>query len=145
MQSLYLPPSIIARERTAVVTLLFTIKPNFERINMKKVFILASVLALTACGGLKLATPTEADVTQAKSTFPEYTLEEMQAGFSLYNQHCSTCHALQDPKHFTEEQWRQIVPNMVNEAINRRGAQISDDDQEAILKYVISVSNAARQ
>lgn len=114
---------------------------------MKKLLVLSGIaaLVLTACGGAKLAAPTEENVEVGQQAFAGTTLLELTHGYDLYQTHCGTCHSLHDPVNYTEDQWRSIVPKMVNQAINRRGAQISKADSEQILKYVVTMSNSGRQ
>lgn len=106
---------------------------------MKKTSIILATIVLSACGSVKLITPTQADVDRMSDTYPEYTLAELTQGKSLYEQKCDRCHGLKDPAGYTREQWHQITPKMVEKA-NKRQQTISSEEGALIEKYLITMS-----
>jgi mono/diheme cytochrome c family protein len=105
-----------------------------------KILILATILFLASCS-VQLMTPMQSDVDRVKTKFPDYTLAELNEGKALYEQNCGNCHGLKRPSSEPEAEWKEIVPEMVQKA-NRKGSKIDTRQQELILKYVITMSNA---
>jgi mono/diheme cytochrome c family protein len=105
---------------------------------MKRITIAACVLLLSACA-TKLIEPTEADISRVKTKYPEYTVEQLQKGKSLYVQHCGNCHGLYKPSSQSEAEWTKIVPWMSNKVNKQQPNTLSTNDQELILKYVITM------
>ena len=75
---------------------------------------------------------------ETSNTNQNITNEAFNRGKTLYETHCGTCHELQDPKSFTEEQWVNIVPSMVH-LVNEKSVVIDDQSKEDILKYVLAM------
>lgn len=105
--------------------------------------IVASIAFMASCGSAQLASPTETDLERASAANPEITLAELTRGYELYTANCNKCHGLEDPKEYTEEQWRRLVPAMVPKA-NRKGSNLTPEDENLILQYVLAMGPNAK-
>lgn len=106
---------------------------------MKKLSILTLfAFTIAACAPLILVTPSQGDVDRISSTYPNYTLTELNEGKSLYMTNCSTCHKLKNPQARTAEQWKTIVPKMVTRA-NKKTPTIDAKTEASILKYLTTM------
>lgn len=56
---------------------------------------------------------------------------EVAKGESIYANSCHSCHKLFDPKDFSEERWKQIIPPMVKKA------KLEPENGDLILAYVL--------
>ena len=110
---------------------------------MKKLTLALSLLIITACS-VKLMTPIQSDVDRVSHKFPGYSLAELEQGKANYENKCTMCHGLKNPKSESEEEWRKIVPNMVK-AANKKTETIDPKTEESILKYVITMSSAPKR
>lgn len=108
----------------------------------KHVLFIAGTLFLFGCASAKLMTPTQADVDRVQSKYPNYSLADLNAGKLLYENNCGNCHGLKDPASRSEEKWKKVVPEMVAK-VNKKSKVLSEQDQEHILKYVVTMSSAA--
>lgn len=110
---------------------------------MKRIIVIATTIVFAGCATVKLATPTQQDVERVSAKYPGYSLTDLDHGKMLFEQHCSDCHRLKDPTKRSEEQWESIVPKMVKNVNKKEGANtLSADDQQAILKYLVTMSGA---
>lgn len=110
---------------------------------MKKTLLITATIILTGCMSAKFATPSQTDVDRVKTNYPDYTLAELTQGEKLYKQHCGLCHKLQKPSSQSEDGWKKIVPPMISKANRKENITISTNDQENILRYVITMSKAS--
>ena len=99
-------------------------------------------ILLTGCFSAKLLIPTQADVDRVYAKFPDYSLAELNNGKILFEQHCGNCHGLKNPSSRTEEQWKEIIPEMTVKVNKKEENVLDEHDQELILRYVITMSNA---
>jgi len=100
-----------------------------------------SLLAVFACGTVKLVTPMQTDVERGAAKFPGLTIEDLYKGKIIYEQACMKCHSLKNPTSRNEMKWRKIVPKMVLKANNKAGKELIDaKSQEILLKYLITMS-----
>lgn len=113
---------------------------------MKRIATFAMCLFLAACASSSSSTggansvPTEADVARIQVKFPDATLAKLETGRSSYVEDCQTCHALKDPKDFSEERIRMIVPAMAEKANQKAGRVVVDSEEEiAIMQYMIAI------
>lgn len=106
----------------------------------KTASISSVILLLTACSA-KLVTPTQEDVNRVETKFPGYTLSELNEGKALYTNYCGNCHGLKKPSSESEKEWNHIVPEMVG-MINKDQLILNAEEQEKILKYVVTMSTA---
>jgi cytochrome c2 len=111
---------------------------------MRKILLLAFIVIVSACGTVKLLTPTQADADRGTQKFTGYTLADLNQGKTLFEQDCAKCHRLKRPESRNEEQWNKIVPKMVKKANKEAGTEkINQADQDLILHYLITM-NAAK-
>ncbi len=96
--------------------------------HMKIYFSLAALLVVViiGCSSTK-TTETTAPSTAAASPASDH-------GKALYEANCTKCHALKDPKAFSEEKLRKMVPIMAAKA------KIDAETQSQILTYVLAVN-----
>lgn len=105
-------------------------------------FFAAGVILLFGCASVQLITPSQADVERVQTKYPDYSLTQLNRGKQLYENNCGACHGLKDPASRSEEKWKKIVPEMVGK-VNKKTTVLNQQDQEDILKYVITMSSAA--
>ncbi len=110
---------------------------------MKKTFIIALIVILAGCSSTKRITPSQTDSDKIASKSPEYTLNELDQGKSLFEQHCALCHKLKNPTSYTEAEWNKIVPQMCAKVNKKEGNVLDAGAQESILKYVVAMSSAS--
>lgn len=110
---------------------------------MKRTIIILSAICLASCSA-KLYAPSQADVDRGSSKFPGLTADELKHGKALFEQKCTVCHGNKNPTSWTEAQWRKIVPAMSEKGNKSGKTQISPADQDAILKYVITMSSGKK-
>lgn len=110
---------------------------------MKRIATLASCLLLSACASSSsttTSTGTQADVDRMQVKFPGYTLAKLEAGRLQYEENCQTCHGRKDPKDYSEERIRMIVPVMAEKANNKAGKVVVDSEEEVlIMQYMIAI------
>jgi cytochrome c5 len=113
---------------------------------MKKysVFIIVGLIALSGCFGAKKVVEAksseESALSKAQAKFPGYTLEQFEDGKNLYETNCNKCHALKTPKNYSEEEWAKLVPSMSKKANDKKGSDLTEEDQILIYNYVIAAS-----
>ena len=105
---------------------------------MKKIVILFSVVLLASCAP-KLHNPSEADAKRGATKFPGLTVDDLNKGKAIFNDKCTQCHDAKRPTSWTEAQWRKIVPVMAAKAKEHGKRVVSAEEQEAILKYVLTM------
>lgn len=105
---------------------------------MKKTLTILTVMGLLVACSPKFITPMQTDVDRVADKFPGYTLTDLKQGMTLYQTKCSMCHPAKAPRSHNEEQWRDIVPEMVQKA-NKKETRITPEEADAILKYVITM------
>ncbi len=87
---------------------------------------------LIACSTIQHLQPVDADVVQANKYFPNTTLQELQQGYNLYNNNCSSCHRLYSPNEYNIQNWKSVLPRMFIKS------KITDNAQQlSITKYII--------
>lgn len=109
-----------------------------------KSLLLMIVLAVgfSACK-TSLLTPTQEDADRMSTKYPGYTLANLNEGKALFEVHCSKCHGLKKPQSRNESQWKHIVPEMVGMA-NKKSVVISKENEEAILKYLVTMAKPTK-
>lgn len=93
--------------------------------NSKLVGLLLLACAVGGCSA-SLYMPTERDASHPGS------LDALLRGRELYVRHCGSCHSLHPPERFSENRWREIMPDM------QHRAKISDEDAGRVLQYVLT-------
>ena len=79
------------------------------------------------------------DFTKVIAHIPGYSNEEFMKGAILYNSYCTVCHTAKDPTKYSEDRWKEIVPNMVELLKDKKGTKISKEEENLIYNYVIAV------
>jgi hypothetical protein len=105
---------------------------------MKKILYLYAILLFSACS-VTLLSPVQSDVDRGAAKFPGLSLADLQQGKSLYEANCGKCHGLKKPESRDEAAWREIMPPMAKKA------KINDKEQQLILQYVVTMSDATRE
>jgi len=112
---------------------------------MKKTLIIFSVVFLASCSS-KLIRPSQSDVDKGATKFSGLSLAELNEGRAMCKQKCTQCHPAKSPSSRNEDEWRKIVPQMAAKAMKKKNKKkISDADQEIILKYLITMSEAHKK
>ncbi len=101
---------------------------------MKKVTIIVSSLLVFACGGAKIITISQADVTRAAIKYPGITSEQLAEGQKLYAANCAKCHTLHAPGKFGEKRWNHEIDEMSG----KEYANIDAKTKESITKYILT-------
>ena len=78
-----------------------------------------------------------AQVEAAKIKFPDATIETLKQGRSLYYGVCTNCHGAKKITNFSADELPGIIDHMA------RKAKISDEEKDAVLKYVMGVKLAS--
>lgn len=113
---------------------------------MKKIFIILAFITLTACGSVKLLSPSQADADRVSTKYPNLMVSELKQGKVLYEQNCNACHGLKKPESRDEEKWNKVVPRMVQKVNKKAGKEeINDQDQQLLLKYLITMSTVQKK
>jgi len=80
---------------------------------------------------------TSAQVDAAKVRFPDATIDALKKGHDLYYGTCTNCHGAKKITSFSAEELPGIINHMAKKA------KISDEEKDAVLKYVIGVKLAS--
>lgn len=107
---------------------------------MKKIILTLSVVAVLASCAAKMPIASQADVDRIQSKYPGYTMEDLNHGKAIFEQHCSECHKLKNPTKFSEEQLQKTVPMMVQKVNKKHPNAIDENSKDMILKYMITMS-----
>ncbi|MFI5142090.1 MAG: hypothetical protein ACHQII_07015 [Bacteroidia bacterium] len=80
----------------------------------------------------------DAQVEAAKTKYPDATMDVLQKGHDVYyGAPCTGCHGVKRIINFSQEELPGIIKRMA------RKAGISDEEKDAVLKYVIGVKLAS--
>jgi hypothetical protein len=108
---------------------------------IKYLLFIFSFSIITSCGA-KLLLPTQTDVNRVLVKYPNYTWSELMAGKSIYE---SNWRRPRDPASRSEEEWIQMVPNMVKRVNKKaRKEKIDSKGQELLLKYLVTMSKVPK-
>lgn len=99
---------------------------------------------MTSCG-IRILIPKQRDANAGAAKFPGLTLAQLKEGRAMFKHKCSQCHPAKRPVSRDEATWRHIVPIMAAKAQKKGKEEISPADQEIILKYLITMSDAHRK
>lgn len=100
---------------------------------------LSSALLFNGCAGPGLfPAPTAKNVAYAERHGQVTTLPTLKVGRKLYISRCSSCHDLKAPEFLAPEEWPDMVRRMADDA------EITPDQERAIIHYLVSVSAAVR-
>lgn len=108
---------------------------------MKKTISILSVLLLVACGGAKVMSVSESDLTRIQANNPEASMAELQEGQSLFERYCQDCHAAAKSYGISKEAIDKVVPAMVNKVNKKAGAQAIDvPGKDKIIQYLYAIN-----
>ncbi len=103
---------------------------------MKKTSVVfAASLIIFGCG-TTLQTTAEADFNKKNHRWEGYTFAEFAKGRELYVGSCGGCHLLHRPAEFTEQQWSDILPEMIDRA------KLGDAERESIFRFLITTKES---
>lgn len=106
-----------------------------------KLAVIAVAVVLSACGAVKLVTPSDADAQRGSQKYPGLSLGSLNEGKTLFEQNCGRCHGLKDPTKRDEEKWNAVVPRMVKKVNKKVGhEEIDARKQQMILQYLVTMS-----
>ena len=81
-------------------------------------------------------TPVETDLAIAKAHWPGTTLDNLNQGYSIYNDKCTDCHDIKMPQDFTVEAWNAIMPKM------GRKAKLDTIQYKEVFHYILTKREA---
>ncbi|HEV8245476.1 MAG TPA: cytochrome c [Polyangiaceae bacterium] len=96
--------------------------------------VAAAVVAVACAAGLPQ--PTSEDAERARTSYSDVSLEQLARGRELYVRSCAGCHTLKPPSELPTSRWRGAVDEMRQ----KKGARLSDEESEAIVRYLETVS-----
>ena len=86
---------------------------------------------------MSLPRPNAADAARLRGKGAELGLQDLELGRALYSSRCGSCHALRDPASERPEAWG----GEVHEMRAKKGVRLSDDEEERITAYLVSISS----
>lgn len=113
---------------------------------MKKTIFILSVMFLASCAAKKLSTtaPTEADAKRGAEKYPGYTLAMLNADKKIFEEKCDNCHGLKNPTKKSADKWPGTVKRMAGKAEKNPEKAMSDAEQEAITRYLVTMSESGK-
>ena len=107
---------------------------------MKKTIIFIFIVTVLAACSAKITMMSESDASRAAKKISGTTLANLNEGKTNYEANCGLCHGLKKPDARTEEQWKSIVPRMVNQVNKKMGKEeIDAQEQQNILAYLVTM------
>ena len=120
---------------------------------MKKIIVLFTTSLLLACspktskstastvapGPSGSSEPTEAQLTAAKTKFPDVTMETLKKGQTIYFGPCTRCHGDKGIERRDEKEWSSVLDDMAPKA------KLSPEEKDAVWKYIMSVKLASKK
>lgn len=97
---------------------------------------LFSIVMLSGCGGT-VPLPTAEHRSYAENRWQGKNVN-LELGRDMYIEKCSGCHSLIPPAKFGEEKWVEEIKEM------KVKAKLSDDEEFAILTYVLTEASVPR-
>lgn len=97
---------------------------------------LFSIVMLSGCGGT-VPLPTAEHRSYAENRWQGKNVN-LDLGRDMYIEKCSGCHSLIPPSKFGEEKWMEEIKEM------KVKAKLSDDEEFAILTYVLTEASVPR-
>ena len=76
--------------------------------------------------------PVENDVNFAKQNWRDASLTQLSEGYNLYKNKCGSCHYLYRPNKFSEEKWKQKIPEM------GKKAKLDSTQVQLITRYILT-------
>jgi hypothetical protein len=71
------------------------------------------------------------ELTEVAVPLPNFPNDRIAQGSDLHTNHCIRCHVAKDPKKYTQEELKEIVPRMAVKA------KIDAETESKILEYLI--------
>ena len=111
----------------------------------KNILLGFGILLIASCGGAKLLVPNQTDADRGAEMYTGYTLNDLNAGKTIYQNQCNKCHPLYQPSQFSEQKWNMITPKMVAKANGKAGKTvINQEQQELLLRYLQVMRTAVK-
>ncbi len=96
---------------------------------------LISIGLLVACASA-IITPTEEDVQRVKSRYEDATLVALQDGKQLFESYCGKCHPYKKPHKYSLEEWKKILPAMLDKLEKKKGVQLNEEQKHHLELYI---------
>ena len=80
--------------------------------------------------------PIESDVAIASAHWPGTTLDNLNQGYSIYDDKCTDCHRTKKPDSFTVDEWNSIMPKM------GRKAKLDTTQYKLVFRYILTKREA---
>jgi len=97
---------------------------------VNRLFFFLIVFLIAACSA-QLRIPTQVDADRGASRWENYDSLKLVSGFFIYKNNCGQCHNLHLPKEFSEQQWNNILPEMVLKA------HLDSSQTDLVKKYLL--------
>lgn len=82
----------------------------------------------------KVYAPRQEELAAIQQQFPKVTMEKLAEGYDIYTKGtCINCHKPMAIAKFSETEWKNIIIDM------SQRARISEAQEDAVLKYVLSI------
>lgn len=94
---------------------------------LKFLTLTAAVLLLVSCSS---KTPMTAVQPKAETSMAAELTAKLAEGKSLYENSCSRCHKLYEPKKYSQEEWKPILVRM------QKKAKVDDNQMASISNYI---------
>lgn len=104
---------------------------------MKRIIPFLFFVSVIACTStVKLLQPTQSDADRGSQKYPGYSLQDLNAGKSIYEANCNKCHKYKVPESRNEAKWDKVIPKMAKKA------KLDSAQESLVLKYVVTMSTA---
>ncbi|HXB11321.1 MAG TPA: hypothetical protein VNZ45_05000 [Bacteroidia bacterium] len=80
--------------------------------------------------------PTESDVAIAGTHWQGTTIDNLNQGYSIFDDKCTDCHGVKKPQDFTVEEWNSIMPKM------GRKAKLDSTQYNMVFRYILTKREA---
>jgi cytochrome c5 len=99
--------------------------------------LVATALALAACGRTTLPLVSPADVARATERWPDTSDVELNAGRDVLRRSCGGCHLVPLPTDVAPAGWPGVLDEMAPEAA------LESDERQALERYLVTLSASA--
>jgi hypothetical protein len=80
--------------------------------------------------------PVESEVAIAQAHWQGTTLDNLNQGYSIFDDKCTDCHGLKKPQDFTTDEWNSIMPKM------GRKAKLDSTQYALVFHYILTKREA---
>ena len=80
--------------------------------------------------------PVESDVAIANAHWPGTTMDNLNQGYSIYDDKCTDCHRTKKPDSFTVDEWNSVMPKM------GRKAKLDTTQYKLVYRYILTKREA---